>query len=672
MKETERQALLRQIQQWNDDDEFSKCIHAIEQIPSSDRDYLTTLWLGRAYSNLAVLGDRNSRADTEVDGNLLGHAIEIFESIREHGELDPMWNARMGYAYIMYQNSVEQALHYAKQWVSLAPNDENAKKLLKDCERVLEEATELERDSRERKLLLAQESSHPPEADDVLGHVIQHINAYFGRYTQLIHDDSGLDHPLSIAVIPPRVEHDYYTLVTIGLSLFPMNVPEELADSKLNRAELLINLPKDWKLSEQDRLDNRWNWPIRMLLATAHFPIRDSQVWLGSRDTLGEEDATPFDEGTKLNGSILLWPGVFSDASFSCVLPDEDEVNFYQVIPLYPEELHYKLEYGSDAFLDLCPDESLEVINPQRLNVVTDIGKLNYDCSEMDDVHAHQSKAEALGWTVDPLACATHMAIFLHWGITRNRMSNPFVASHKTIVEDVQNDRLKDLRPFVIETLGGKLNTQMFDCQGSGFAQWYNQNNRSNPYVYLRDYRDYALGCLKGKQWSSPAEEEAAYLKLRFSELNQAVMEKLIDQRFKAFLDDEYDAEADFKVATADVGRPRVLLDWDGPLYCYASDRIGQDGCQARRMVRILPEREERGWESGWFFLTGDEAQYYGSADYEEKHCGFYDLREICAIDPSLVPFLTMPYDTIMERDEQGQWYLVHKDAGIEHRIKPS
>lgn len=672
MKETERQALLRQIQQWNDDDEFSKCIHAIEQIPSSDRDYLTTLWLGRAYSNLAVLGDRNSRADTEVDGNLLGHAIEIFESIREHGELDPMWNARMGYAYIMYQNSVEQALHYAKQWVSLAPNDENAKKLLKDCERALEEVDELERDSRERKLLLAQESSHPPEADDVLGHVIQHINAYFGRYTQLIHDDSGLDHPLSIAVIPPRVEHDYYTLVTIGLSLFPMNVPEELADSKLNRAELLINLPKDWKLSEQDRLDNRWNWPIRMLLATAHFPIRDSQVWLGSRDTLGEEDATPFDEGTKLNGSILLWPGVFSDASFSCVLPDEDEVNFYQVIPLYPEELHYKLEYGSDAFLDLCPDESLEVINPQRLNVVTDIGKLNYDCSEMDDVHAHQSKAEALGWTVDPLACATHMAIFLHWGITRNRMSNPFVASHKTIVEDVQNDRLKDLRPFVIETLGGKLNTQMFDCQGSGFAQWYNQNNRSNPYVYLRDYRDYALGCLKGKQWSSPAEEEAAYLKLRFSELNQAVMEKLIDQHFKAFLDDEYDAEADFKVATADVGRPRVLLDWDGPLYCYASDRIGQDGCQARRMVRILPEREERGWESGWFFLTGDEAQYYGSEDYEEKHCGFYDLREICAIDPSLVPFLTMPYDTIMERDEQGQWYLVHKDAGIEHRIKPS
>ena len=65
---------------------------------------MITLWLGRAYSNLAVLGDRNSRADTEVDDNLLGHAIEIFESIREHGEQDPMWNARMGYAYFMSQS----------------------------------------------------------------------------------------------------------------------------------------------------------------------------------------------------------------------------------------------------------------------------------------------------------------------------------------------------------------------------------------------------------------------------------------------------------------------------------------------------------------------------------------------------------------------------------------
>ena len=70
--------------------------------------------------------------------------------------------------------------------------------------------------------------------------------------------------------------------------------------------------------------------------------------------------------------SVLVCLGL---GSFFCRLPDGDEVNFYQVIPLYREEIQYKLEHGSDALLDLCPDESLEVINPHRLNVVTGPGE---------------------------------------------------------------------------------------------------------------------------------------------------------------------------------------------------------------------------------------------------------------------------------------------------------
>ena len=31
------------------------------------------------------------------------------------------------------------------------------------------------------------------------------------------------------------------------------------------------------------------------------------------------------------------------------------------------------------------------------------------------------------------------------------------------------------------------LYTSFFDRRGSGFAQWYAQDNRSNPYVYRRD-----------------------------------------------------------------------------------------------------------------------------------------------------------------------------------------
>ena len=56
MNQAEKAELLEQIEKWNDADEFARCIEAIEAIPEQERDYLLTLKLGRAYSNLAVLG----------------------------------------------------------------------------------------------------------------------------------------------------------------------------------------------------------------------------------------------------------------------------------------------------------------------------------------------------------------------------------------------------------------------------------------------------------------------------------------------------------------------------------------------------------------------------------------------------------------------------------------
>ena len=74
----------------------------------------------------------------------------------------------------------------------------------------------------------------------------------------------------------------------------------------------LINLPRDWKLTKADCREERWSWPIRMMLATAHFAMEDPEVGLESRTTLDEgEDGIPFAENTELRGEILLCPGVF-------------------------------------------------------------------------------------------------------------------------------------------------------------------------------------------------------------------------------------------------------------------------------------------------------------------------------------------------------------------------
>ena len=165
MNRTEETKFREQIDQWNDADEFARCIEAIEAIPEQERGYLLTVKLSRAYSNLAVLGDHSAHGrDGDVDGELLGHAIDLLESVRLQGENDPYWNARMGYSCLMAYRSAAIAYEYAKRWLALVPDDPAAQKLVRDCEEYLEEEKALELDLKEREEIIRKETP-----DDVKG-----------------------------------------------------------------------------------------------------------------------------------------------------------------------------------------------------------------------------------------------------------------------------------------------------------------------------------------------------------------------------------------------------------------------------------------------------------------------------------------------------------------------
>ena len=172
-----------------------------------------------------------------------------------------------------------------------------------------------------------------------------------------------------------------------------------------------------------------------------------------------------------------------------------------------------------------------------------------------------------------------------------------------------------------------------------------------------------ALAGLEGRVWNSIAEQEAAYLLLPYTEQNRQTVERLLDERFAEFLETEFVDDPEERVARAAEGKPAVIPDWDGPLFCYASDRVAQDGCKVQIMDRLFPEREDMGWESGWAFYSGDEGDVYGEGDeYYESHCGFYDIRDICRIDPDIIPLLNLPYGTMQMRGEDGAWYEVIRD----------
>lgn len=79
-----------------------------------------------------------------------------------------------------------------------------------------------------------------------------HIQHYFGEYDNVFHEIISPDIHVDIAIINPTKERNYYTLITMGMGAHRMNVPPEMSEHMLERAELVICLPTDWKTNDND------------------------------------------------------------------------------------------------------------------------------------------------------------------------------------------------------------------------------------------------------------------------------------------------------------------------------------------------------------------------------------------------------------------------------------
>lgn len=200
-------------------------------------------------------------------------------------------------------------------------------------------------------------------SEDEMSAIEQHIQSTFGAFDQVLHELVSPDIHVDICVVPPSERRNYYTLVTMGMGAHRMNVPKELAEYNLERAELAIALPPDWKLDKDSMQEQRWYWPIGLLKVLARLPI-SNDTWLGFGHTM--EKQSPFAEDTELCAAILtgLQDMDLDTCGEVCILPGGEEVNFYQVLPLYREEMEYKLEHDADALLErlaavsfvVCPD----------------------------------------------------------------------------------------------------------------------------------------------------------------------------------------------------------------------------------------------------------------------------------------------------------------------------
>ena len=210
--------------------------------------------------------------------------------------------------------------------------------------------------------------SHPMflYTEEELNQYEQYIMEQFGEYEHVFHEVVSSDIHLDIIIIPPTEKNNYYQLITMGMGAYPMNVPEELKNENLERAELVLYLPPTWNIQSSKEEDY---WPIRQLKTIARLPIYN-HTWLGYGHTIssGEENSC-YADNTKICSMMLVKALNRDNQPLDLKIEPLGKINFYQLLPLYQEELDYKMTHDADSLLDLFDDEALlGVIDNQRKN----------------------------------------------------------------------------------------------------------------------------------------------------------------------------------------------------------------------------------------------------------------------------------------------------------------
>lgn len=197
-----------------------------------------------------------------------------------------------------------------------------------------------------------------------------YIEQQYGEADFVGHELVSPDIHCDIVVIPPTEEQPFYQLVTMGAGAYKMNIPKELKSDVCDRAEYVIFLPQNWDIKSDKEEDY---WPIRMMKIVARLPI-DLDDWLCYSHTVNlTEDGSPVAQNTKFNSCVLL-PAIGKDGQI--VKPAKlgflgKKVNFYQLYPLYQEELDFKIENSFDKLIDTFGDKITD-------SLIIDINRKNF------------------------------------------------------------------------------------------------------------------------------------------------------------------------------------------------------------------------------------------------------------------------------------------------------
>ncbi|MDT3429254.1 ankyrin repeat protein [Paenibacillus forsythiae] len=197
--------------------------------------------------------------------------------------------------------------------------------------------------------------------------ILEHVTKYFGSVCNTISEIiPGSRVTVNIHIIPPSKASNFITLVTTGMSDYPMDDSDEANEVKY--AELLLKLPSNWAIDKNDMNDHNNYWPLGWLRKTAHIPhIYDG--WLAEGVILPNgEPPQPFASNTKL--SCIMVCKARESGLEKLVNTQGKIINFYTLVPIYEEERILALEKGYKYLIKKMNEKGItDVLDTNRENV---------------------------------------------------------------------------------------------------------------------------------------------------------------------------------------------------------------------------------------------------------------------------------------------------------------
>ncbi|WP_369977722.1 suppressor of fused domain protein [Xanthomonas bundabergensis] len=218
-------------------------------------------------------------------------------------------------------------------------------------------------------LLHTQETDFAPAGgDSCIEQISAHIERHLGPIAGVLHEIVSDTVHIDVHVVPACADVPYLRLVTSGMSDLPMTLSEGVEAPR--HMELMLSLPADWPLRQQDFEDERHYWPIRLLKTLTRLPHKHA-TWLGFGHTVPNGDpAEPYAPGVGFDGAIVLPPVSAPEAFGELVIDADKTIVFMTIVPLYPEEMALKLKKGSEALLDRFDAKGVgDIVEPGRVNV---------------------------------------------------------------------------------------------------------------------------------------------------------------------------------------------------------------------------------------------------------------------------------------------------------------